>query len=176
MARNVSTWDKLYGIDGIDLDIMNPAGNSNDIGQNLVLFIKELKKLNSHFVITQPVYGYPQCAAQNDDVIAGFTNAQSNNLIQSIGIAVFQDLSSLQWVGDWQTGLYDVPSQNIVVGIEGTALSSTITTMAQNVKSLHLGGIMVWYASVWDNTNNKSALNYGSDDATANVATYGSWA
>eukprot|EP00486_Rosalina_sp_Unknown_P007660 CAMPEP_0201582170 /NCGR_PEP_ID=MMETSP0190_2-20130828/81244_1 /ASSEMBLY_ACC=CAM_ASM_000263 /TAXON_ID=37353 /ORGANISM="Rosalina sp." /LENGTH=35 /DNA_ID= /DNA_START= /DNA_END= /DNA_ORIENTATION= len=33
--------------------------------------------------------------------------------------------------------------------------------MANDVKSQDLGGIMVWFASVWDKTNNRKALSYG---------------
>eukprot|EP01084_Bolivina_argentea_P101684 182267_1 len=54
MAQNVSTWDKLYGVDGVDLDIENPAGNSGNIARNMVTFAKEVKKLNPGFLITQP--------------------------------------------------------------------------------------------------------------------------
>ena len=60
----------------------------------------------------------------------------------------------------------DVPSTDVIAGIQGTASSSTIESMAQSVKSGNLGGMMVWYASVYDETRGHKAFAYGSDDAS----------
>ncbi len=60
MAATVATWPSLYGIDGIDLDIEQGAGDQPTAGQNLVVFINKLRSLVPSIFIGQPTYGYPQ--------------------------------------------------------------------------------------------------------------------
>lgn len=49
--------------------------------------------------------------------------------------------------------------------------------MANAVVEKSLGGVMVWFASVYDSTNQKPAFTYSGDDATSNQYTTGSsWA
>ena len=99
MAATVATWQSKYNVDGIDLDIESPAGSTDTSGNNLVAFARKLKQLNPNFIITQPVYGYPQVQAEIDMVNNGWTkDAQSTGLADTIGIMVYQNLESLQYV------------------------------------------------------------------------------
>ena len=110
----------------------------------------------------------------------GFTkDGGTNNLVDSAGIMEYVDLASLNYVKDYgnATSEYqgfpikvDVPYSRILAGIQGTASSGTIQTMANDIVSEGLGGIMVWYASVKDMTRGgKTAIAYsgGSMDASA---------
>jgi len=176
MAIEVSTWPSKYNCDGVDLDIEGTAGGTNTAGDNLIAFAKKLKSINSDIIITQPVYGYPQIDAEIDIVNAAWTtNGQSNGILDSIGIMVYQDLESLQYVKDYANATsewqgfpitVDVPTQSILTGIQGTA-TSAIMEMANDVISENLGGMMVWFGSVYDETHGKNAFSYGSDDATS---------
>eukprot|EP00483_Globobulimina_turgida_P002311 UN02313 len=176
MAQNVSKWDTLYGADGIDLDIEGNAGNDPPAVDNLLYFAQELRSLNPKLIITQPVYGYLGIAAPNNMVNNGWTNKTgqwvSTNLIDSIGIMVYQGSKSLSYVNDYEVDKQnqgwpihvDVPYGAIQVGLEGGAGSSTIDSMANSVISEGLNGIMVWYSSVYDATRNKPALVYDKKD------------
>ena len=185
MAAEVAVWDTKYGADGIDLDIETGAGNSQTAGNNLVAFAKKVRELNPKLLITQPVFGYPQVTAENTMVNNGFTkNGQTNNLIDSIGIMEYSGLTSLQYVEDYgnATNEWDgfpitvnVPYDRILAGIEGSASSSTIQQMAQDVNQEEIGGFIVWFGSVKDMTRGgKMAFSYnGGDDATKTMSSNG---
>jgi len=176
MASTVSQWQSLYKCDGIDIDIEGTAGTGTTAAQNIVYFVQQLKALNPNFIVTQPVYGYPQIDAENAMVNNAWTSSgQSNGLIDSIGLMVYSDQQSLQWVPDYAAATSEwqgfpitvnVPTSQIIPGIQGTATDSSISTMASDCVSQNLGGFMVWFASVWDSTRNQAAFTYGSDDAT----------
>ena len=117
----------------------------------------------------------------------GFTkDGNSLDLIDSVGLMVYNNLESLQYVKDYGNATsewdgfpitVDVPYNQILPGIQGSASSSTIQEMANDVKSEGLGGFMVWFASVWDATRNTKAFSYGSDDASRyNTTTGSAWA
>ena len=158
------------------MDIEGPAGNSKTQADNLVLFAKKLRQLNSKMIITQPVYGYPQVTAENEMVNEGFTkDGQSNDLVDSVGLMVYSGLTSLQYVRNY--GNMNVPYDRILPGIEGSASASVIQKMAESVKAQQLGGFMVWFASVMDKTRGENAFAYGSMDATKSMASNGdAWA
>ena len=173
MAEKVAAWAD-FGVDGIDLDIEGNAGSSSAASQNLLAFTKKLRALKPGFIVTQPVYGYPQVAAENFMVNNGWTNAtgawKSTGLVDRVGIMVYGGTSSLQWVKEYAAGTkqwdgfpihVDVPMPAIVAGIDGSAGDSTVMTMANDLVSKDMGGYMVWFASVFDATNNRSALTYG---------------
>mmetsp|Transcript_25861 Transcript_25861/g.22602 ORF Transcript_25861/g.22602 Transcript_25861/m.22602 type:complete len:315 (+) Transcript_25861:32-976(+) len=180
MAAEVAQWDTKYGADGIDLDIETGAGNSQTAANNLVAFAKKVRELNPKLYITQPVYGYPQVTAENTMINEGFTKeGGTNNLVDSAGIMEYVDLASLNYVKDYGNGTSEyqgfpikvnVPYSRILTGIQGTASSGTITTMANDIVKEGLGGIMVWYASVMDAATGKTAFAYsgGSMDSSAN--------
>merc|ERR1712183_637698 len=65
MAVVVSHWKQQYGVDGIDLDLEEGAGDHPEAGVNVFFFIKKLKSIHPDFIITQPTFGYPQIAANN---------------------------------------------------------------------------------------------------------------
>ena len=133
------------------------------------------------------VIGYPQITAENTMVNEGFTkNGGTNDLIDSVGLMVYNGLESLQYVKDYgnATSEWDgfpitvnVPYANILPGVQGSASSSVIGQMASSVKSEGLGGFMVWFASVMDKTRGKNAFAYGSMDATKTMSSNGAaWA
>ena len=173
MAEQVaSQWPS--SIDGIDLDIEGAAGNKATY--TLLAFTRKLRQLKPNFIITQPVYGYPQVAGENFMVNTAWTvDGKSLNTIDSIGIMVYSDSESLQYVKDYANATHqwqgfpikvDVPTEAIVVGIQGTAEDNAILSLAGSIKQQQLGGMMVWYSSVFDSTHNKSAFSYSGDDAS----------
>jgi hypothetical protein len=176
MAGTVSQWPSKYNIDGIDLDLESPAGNSQTQADNLLIFVKTLKQLNPWIIVTLPVYGYPQVTSENYMVNNAFTaSGNSLGLVDSVGIMVYQDLQSLQYVKNYENATSqwegfpitsDVPPAQIFPGIQGSTSSSAIQQMASSVDGQSLGGFMVWFASVWDSTRNKAAFSYGYDDAS----------
>merc|ERR1712212_1373989 len=151
-------------------------------GANMLYFAKKLHELNPNLIITQPVYGYPQVDAENDVVNAAFTSSgQANGLLDSVGLMVYSNLKSLQYVKDYGNATsegngwpitVDVPYANILPGIQGPASDKTIEEMAQSVVDQKLGGFMTWCASVFDRTRNQAAFNYG-DDASKDKS--GAW-
>jgi len=179
MAQNVAQWPSKYGCDGIDIDLESPAGDSSAAASNAVYFVQQLRAANPNIIITVPVYGYPQVPAEISLVNAAFTpSGTSNGLADSIGIMVYQDLNSLNYVKDYANATNqwygfpitsDVPTQNLIVGIQGTAAASTIQSMANAVAQQNLGGVMVWFASVWDDTHNQKAFTYSSPDDASSV-------
>jgi hypothetical protein len=183
MAAEVASWDTKYGCDGVDLDIEEGAGSGSTAANALVAFAKKLHSLNPSMIITQPVYGYPQVDAENAIVNAAFTaDGKSVGFVDSVGIMVYSDLNSLIYVKDYENGTsqwvgfpitVDVPSTCILTGIQGNAASSPITQMASAINSGDLGGIMVWFASVYDATRKQKALSYGNNDATPHNMTTG---
>eukprot|EP01084_Bolivina_argentea_P006442 12235_1 len=185
MAAQVAQWDTKYGADGIDLDIETGAGNSQNAANNLVIFAKKVRELNSKLIITQPVYGFPQVTAENTMVNQGFTkDGKSNGLVDSVGIMEYNGLQSLQYVKDYGNATsqwqgfpitVDVPYSQIIPGINGNAGSSTIMQMAGKIKSEGLGGMMVWLASVYDSTNNKPAFTYGGGSMDASQKKDTTW-
>ena len=196
-AQKVAGWFSTYNIDGIDLDIEGSAGDSTNDASNAIVFVNALKeKLNSarnvtNNIITLPVYGYPQITAENELVNECFDKGGSGGCygnIDTVGIMVYNDLESLQYVPDYANATnewqgfpitVDVPSSDIIAGLEGTASSDIINQMAESVVSENLAGIMVWYASVYDTTRNKVGLQYGggtSDASTMQNETGQAWA
>ena len=172
MAKQVaSQWPS--SIDGIDLDIEGVAGNASS--STLLTFTKKLRQLKPNFIITQPVYGYPQIKAENYMVNTAWTSGKSLNTIDSVGIMVYKDLESDKCVKNYANATHqqkgfpitvDVPTEAIAVGIQGTAEDSAIMSISSSAKQQALGGVMVWYASVFDATRNRPAFVYGNNDAS----------
>jgi len=179
MAKEVATWPQKYGCDGIDLDIETGAGDAANVGPNLMTFIQVLKQTNPGMIITQPVFGYPQVAAENYVVNHSWdTNGKSLGMADAVGIMVYQGTGSLQYVKNYAQGSHqwqgfpitvDVATRAILCGMGGDASSGDVSTVANSVKSQQLGGIMVWFASVIDSKTGKTAFTYngGTGDASA---------
>jgi len=187
MAREVATWSSKYGCDGIDLDIETGAGDASGVGPNLVTFIKTLKSLNPSFIVTQPVFGYPQVAAENYVVNHSWDNSsRSLGVADVVSLMVYQGTESLNYVKNYAQGskqwqgfpiTVDVTTTAILCGMGGTQSSnSDISNVAAAVKSQNLGGIMVWYASVMDTKTGKIAFQYGGGSGDASVAGSPAWA
>ena len=47
MAERVATWPQKYGIDGIDLDLEDGAGDTPKAGPNMIHFVKKLRQCQS---------------------------------------------------------------------------------------------------------------------------------
>ena len=43
MAEKVATWPEKYGIDGIDLDLEDGAGDTPKAGPNMIHFVRKLR-------------------------------------------------------------------------------------------------------------------------------------
>lgn len=176
MAQTVSQWPSQYGCDGIDIDIEGTAGNDPTSATNIMYFVQKLKSLNPNMIITLPVYGFPQVAATDNLVNMAFAPGNNQTYIDSVGIMVYQDTESLTYVSDYADATskwygfpitVDVPSKYILAGLQGSASDSVISEMGSSVLSENLGGLMMWFASVWDDTRNQKAFTYGGDDASS---------
>eukprot|EP01083_Nonionella_stella_P225654 802006_1 len=185
MAAEVATWDEKYGCDGVDLDIEGGAGNSQTSAQALVAFAKKLRSINPNLIITQPVYGYPQVTAEDTMVNQGFTAQRtSNGLVDAIGIMEYNDDESIMYVKNYGNGTsqwvgfpitVNVPYEDIICGIQGTANDNSITHMAGEIKQKGLGGMMVWLSSVFDPATGKMAFTYGNGGMDASKAKSSAW-
>ena len=188
MAEKVAAWVD-FGVDGIDLDIESTAGQTGGASQNLMAFTRKLQALKPGIIITQPVYGSPQVAAENFMVNNGWTNSsgtwKSTGLIDRVGIMVYEGTGSLAYVKQYAAATHewegfpihvDVPYPDVVAGIDGSASDSTVMSMAKAVVSQNLGGYMVWFASVFDATNNRPALSYGHGSMDSSTSKSKVWA
>jgi hypothetical protein len=185
MAKEVATWPGKYGCDGIDLDIETGAGDAQNVGPNLATFIRVLKQTNPSMIITQPVFGYPQVAAENYVVNHSWdVNGRNLGLADAVGIMVYQGTESLQYVKNYAEGSHqwqgfpitvDVAPHAILCGMAGSASSTDVNSMANTVKSQKLGGIMVWFASVIDTKTGKTAFTYGGGTGDASVTGSSQW-
>jgi len=177
MAEEVATWSTKYGCDGIDLDIESGAGDASGVGPNMFMFIRTLKSLNPKMIITQPVFGYPQVAAESYVVNYSWdVNGNSKGGADAVGIMVYQGTQSLTYVKNYAQGskqwqgfpiTVDVTPGEILCGIAGNAANGDIASMASAIKQQNLGGIMVWFASVLDAKTGKTAIKYSDGDASA---------
>jgi hypothetical protein len=179
MAKQVAQWPSLYGCDGIDIDIETGAGDASNVGPNMDTFVQVLKQTNPGMIVTQPVFGYPQVAAENYIVNHSWdVNSKKLGLVDAVGIMVYQGTQSLQYVKNYAEGskqwqgfpiTVDVTTTDILCGIEGSASGNDLASLAGSIKSQNLGGMIVWFASVIDSKTQQKAFSYGFDDAT-NVA------
>jgi len=186
MGQEVATWPSKYGCDGIDLDIESGAGDANGVGANLMTFIKTIKSLNPGMIITQPVFGYPQVAAESYVVNYSWdVNGRSLGMADAVGIMVYQGTDALMYVKNYAEGskqwqgfpiTVDVTTTAILCGMGGGASDGDVGKMAAAVKSQNLGGIMVWYASVLDTRTGKIAFQYSGGSGDASVAKSAAWA
>jgi len=185
MAAQVVQWRK-FGIDGIDMDIETGAGDAAGAGAASVAFFKKIKALDPDFIVTQPVFGYPQCKENSDAVNAVFAKGADPKTIDSIGLMVYQGTGSLQYVDNYVHGSkkysgfpihVDVPPSQVILGAGGQSAAGTIDTLAKAAHDQNLRGIMVWYASVIDSATGKPGNQYsgGSMDASS-AATKAEWA
>jgi len=174
MAVEVAKWADL-GIDGVDLDIEDGAGDDARSGPNMWAFVKKLQQLAPGFIVTQPVYGYPGIGAENYIVNNGFVQ-QPEAKISSVGIMYYRKAQALNYVDRYvhatsqSSGFpihVDVPSQKVLLGADGKVDSGSLTTLAKAVHDQNLGGIMVWYASVKDKATGSTAIaDKGDGDAS----------
>ena len=132
------------------------------MGQNIVVFVQELRRLRPNFIITQAVYGYPQVYSESLLTVKGWNaQGQSSGLLDSIGLMVYNGADSLNWVGQYSgatctqywcavcndaqvaTPCTAVPRGKILAGLDGAVQQHDL----DSVCSGNVGGYMVWYAS-----------------------------
>lgn len=186
MATKISSEWSTLGVDGIDLDIEGSAGGSDASSTALLAFVKKLRSLQGDWIITQPVYGYPQVKAENYMVNTGWDNtSKSLNTIDSVGIMVYQGVQSLNYVKNYDNATHqwegfpihvDVPPGKVLAGLSGSASDADIMSMAKAVKGQGLGGFMVWFASLYDTTRSGPAFTYGNGQMDASTAKSPAWA
>jgi len=165
MAAEVAEWPRLYGCDGIDLDIEDGAGDAPGAGENLIHFVRKLRELSPNMIISQPTYGYPAIDAEIDLINASWdSKGKSSNLADSIGLMVYEGTSSLNFVANYMDGpgrwegfpmTCRAPSNTIILGAKGQAGDATISKLVDRVIEKNYLGIMVWYVSV------PNGLQYG---------------
>jgi len=181
MAAEVALWPENYGCDGIDLDIETGAGSSDAAGENLAIFVAKLKELAPNMIVTQPVFGSPsQVPAANRMLEAAYNSSKGSKALGSlskVGIMVYSGTGAEQFLDNYVHGCDHctvwycaidacVPTSDMVLGASGAESASTISTLAQDVNSQGLGGIMVWYASLLDPSTGSGGLMYGNMDAS----------
>merc|ERR1711935_75441 len=163
MAERVATWPQKYGIDGIDLDLEDSAGDTPKAGPNMIHFVKKLKKLQPKMIIGQPTYGFPQVKAEIAVINASWKDKKSTGVADSVGLMVYQGTYALNYVKNYVDASKqwsgfpiktDVPKNCILLGAKGAAGGSTIRKLADATMKNDYLGIMVWYASV------KNGLQY----------------
>lgn len=153
--------------DGIDLDLEDPVGNDDNLAKNIVEFAKEIKRLRPDFIVSQPVFGYPQVYSESLITVESWDHLGTRkNVADSIGIMVYTGTGSLQYVSnydgsactEWWCALCTaakvaspcaaVPVPNILAGLGGDANDGDVATVCSHQKGQDkIGGYMVWYAS-----------------------------
>merc|ERR1719247_919336 len=162
MAAAVAKWPEKYGCDGIDLDIETGAGNVKGAGANLVAFVAKLRELAPKMIVTQPVFGSPSSVPAANRMIEAAYNKTLKNAaygsLAKVGIMIYSGTGSEEWTkyytdgcskycSQWQCSLAAcVPASDMVLGIDGSVAAGSITTIARDVVSKGLGGVMVWEA------------------------------
>jgi len=175
MAERVAEWPERYGIDGIDLDLEDGAGDTPKAGPMMIHFVKKLRQLQPKMIIGQPTYGFPQVKAEIAVINASWKNKRSTGVADSVGLMVYQGTQALNYVKNYADASKqwsgfpiktDVPKNCILLGAKGATGAGTIRTLAAETMKNDYLGIMVWYASV------KGGLQYAvSWDASESEAT-----
>merc|ERR1719253_1224633 len=100
--------------------------------------------------------------------------------VSKVGIMVYSGTGSEEWTKYYTDGCSKyctkwsctlaacVPSADMVLGIDGSAAAGSITTIASDVVSKGLGGVMVWESSALDSATSQRGLKYGQMDASIN--------
>jgi len=182
MATEVAKWPEKYGCDGIDLDIETGAGNIKGSGANLVTFVAKLQELAPKMIVTQPVFGSPSSVpAANRMIEASYNKTLSKaayGSLSKVGIMIYSGTGSEEWTqyyingcskycSQWSCTLAAcVPKKDMVLGIDGSAAAGSIQTIASDVSSKGLGGVMVWESSALDAATGKRGLVYGQMDSS----------
>ena len=84
------------------MDIESGAGDASGVGSNVVVFMQALREANPDMIITQPVFGYPQVAAENAATNAACdADGSFNGLIDSVGIMVYEGTQALDYVKNY---------------------------------------------------------------------------
>jgi len=189
MAAEVAKWPEKYGCDGIDLDIETGAGNKQGAGANLVAFVGKLRELAPKMIVTQPVFGSPSSVpAANRMIEASYNKTLQKSAygsLSKVGIMIYSGTGSEEWTKYYTDGCSKycskwsctlaacVPNADMVLGIDGSAAAGSITSIASDVKSKGLGGVMVWESSALDSATGKRGLVYGPMDSS--IAKLDAW-
>ena len=107
--------------------------------------------------------------------------------VSKVGIMIYSGTGATTYLDNYEHGCSKhcsqwycplaacVPPGDMVLGAGGGATAATVGALAADVKSMGLGGIMVWYASLLDAATGKAALQYG-DDGDASTTALDAWA
>jgi len=183
MAEKVATWPERYGIDGIDLDLEDGAGDTPKAGPNMIHFVRKLRQLQPKMIIGQPTYGFPQVKAEIAVINASWKNKKSTGLADSVGLMVYQGTYALNYVKNYADASKqwsgfpiktDVPKNCILLGAKGATGAGTIRTLADETMKNDYLGIMVWYASVKNGDGNglQYAESWDASHAPATIEAY----
>ncbi|KNC77896.1 hypothetical protein SARC_09653 [Sphaeroforma arctica JP610] len=195
MAYTVSTWIENGWCDGIDLDLESgPQANDATAVAAMIAFVAQLKKLVPSIIVTQPVMGTAGAVAVNDRIVEAAFTATSPllGIIDAVGVMVYETTNSLDYTDNYEKGCDSskcsqwwcplnacVPRDNIIAGLKGTSTVSDLIVMTNetvyNVDGYR--GVMVWYASVIDQSTQETALQYDVswDASAANTDTKSAW-
>ena len=147
----------------------------------MVVFATELRRLRPDFIITQPVFGYPQVFSESLMTVKSWNaQGQSLNLADAVGIMVYTGSQALQYVGaytgstctEWWCALCNdakvpqpctsVPAGAVLAGLGGDAGQADVNAVCSaQFDGKAIGGYMVWYASA----DNGFQYGGGSNDA-----------
>ena len=132
MAERVAEWPERYGIDGIDLDLEDGAGDTPKAGPMMIHFVKKLRQLQPKMIIGQPTYGFPQVKAEIAVINASWKNKRSTGVADSVGLMVYQGTQALNYVKNYADASKqwsgfpiktDVPKNCILLGAKGMSKS-----------------------------------------------------
>lgn len=151
-------------------------------------FAVTLKQLRPSFIITQPVFGYPQVYSESLMTVKSWdSSARSLNGADAVGIMVYTGSQSLQYVTNYNGGACTqwwcalcaaakvsqpcstVPNHGILAGLGGDATQTDVNAVCSaQFNGQRVGGYMVWYASA----DNGFQYAGGSNDARVHSANW----
>ena len=176
MAERVAEWPERYGIDGIDLDLEDGAGDTPKAGPMMIHFVKKLRQLQPKMIIGQPTYGYPQVKAEIAVINASWRNKRNTGVADTVGLMVYEGTQALNYVKNYAYASKqwrgfpiktDVPKNCILLGAKGATGARTIRTLAAETMKNNYRGIMVWYASVRGGL--QYAVNWDASESAATI-------
>lgn len=155
-AQTVGSWVAQYGIDGVDIDY--EADGNPYSPDNMVVFMEQLRKIDSNMIITLDVYGAPEGRDFHNYLINNHLNG-SPRLINWIHIMAYASYDlSVQYIENYTKAprsKYDHPidaavdPQNVMIGLMGTGGypgcdPSDYTQMAAYINQNNLLGAAIW--------------------------------
>lgn len=114
------------------------------------------------------------------------TNVTAAPIVDAVGIMVYTGINSLTYLKNYVNGSsqwegfpihVNVPSTSVVCGMSGGASEHTLNQFVVQANKQNIKGVMVWYASVLDESTNNTAIQYaGGAPDSSNKKTTSMWA